>query len=234
MNEQIPEKRILGSGDVLAVNSMFYTIQGEGPLVGRPAIFIRLAGCNLQCPLCDTEYTNRNPMSVASIAEAALNLLPAARQGASKLAVITGGEPFRQPIGTLVGALLCEGWDVQIETNGTLWQPGPWSHCRVTIVCSPKASAVNKQLTPCIDAWKYVGKAGDLDAADGLPVHALDHPNSRGLHRPPQGHPAPVYLQPVDEQNAQKNLANLDAVVDSCMRHGYRLCLQIHKIIEMP
>ena len=236
MNTQPPEKRFVGTGAVLAVNSIFYTIQGEGPYVGHPAVFIRLAGCNLQCPLCDTEYTERNAWPVDQIAAMALNCLPGERRvvGGRKLAVITGGEPFRQPIGMLVYELRRQGWAVQIETNGTLYQVGPWDSLHVTIVCSPKTGMVNHSLQPFIDAWKYVGKAGDLDPVDGLPVHALDHPNNGGLFRPPHDHPAPIFLQPADEQDAQKNLANLDAVVASCLQHGHRLCLQTHKIIEVP
>ena len=57
-NSQPIEKRSRDA-DVLEVHSIFYTLQGEGPFCGSPAIFIRLAGCNLQCPGCDTDYTSK-------------------------------------------------------------------------------------------------------------------------------------------------------------------------------
>ena len=61
-NTQPAEKQVKSSGLILAINSIFYTIQGEGPFAGSPAVFVRLAGCNLQCPMCDTEYTSRQQM----------------------------------------------------------------------------------------------------------------------------------------------------------------------------
>ena len=74
----------------LDVHSIFPTIQGEGPFVGQPAIFIRLAGCNLQCPLCDTEYTEgRIRLSVPVIFDAVQEHI----RLFAPLIVITGGEP---------------------------------------------------------------------------------------------------------------------------------------------
>jgi len=57
INQQKPEPRAKGDGSILDFHSMFFTIQGEGPFAGHRSIFVRLAGCNLQCPGCDTEYT---------------------------------------------------------------------------------------------------------------------------------------------------------------------------------
>lgn len=234
VNNQAPEKRIVGDGVLLAVNSLFFTIQGEGPYAGRPAVFIRLAGCNLQCPLCDTEYSMRSDYAVSELVTMALNYAVRMHKHRDKLlVVITGGEPFRQPIGYLVNCLIDMDIPVQIETNGTLWQPGPWNDHRVCIVCSPKAGHINRALEPFIGAWKYVARADDLEH-DGLPIKALDHPNARGLYRPPAGHPAPIYLQPADEYSPIGNDANMRAVVESCLAHGYRLGLQLHKIAGVP
>jgi len=230
-NNQAPEKPVKDDGQVLAVNSIFRTIQGEGPFVGMPATFVRLAGCNLQCPLCDTEYTTRKVVSVDDIVQIVSDRhvihVP-------DLVVITGGEPFRQPIELLVNALLKEGYRVQIETNGTLYRKLDFTHERLTVVCSPKASSVNRNLLPWIAAFKYVATADSLDSASGLPVHALEHPNAKGLFWPPPGHRAEVYLQPVDEQDDERNARNLRAVVQACRQHGHRLCLQVHKIINLP
>ena len=233
-NIQPAEKQVKDSGLILAVNSIFYTIQGEGPFAGSPAVFVRLAGCNLQCPMCDTEYTNRTSMDVERIL---CNIEGAGLDGKMpkapcNLVVITGGEPFRQNLLPLVKALLDAEFRVQIETNGTLYCDLPFDHPDLTIVCSPKAGSINKKLAPHIAALKYVATVDSLEnSLDGLPTHALEHPNGSGLARPPQGFRGTVYLQPVDEKNTVKNNRNLIAVVKSCMDNGYRLCLQIHKII---
>lgn len=234
LNQQAPEKQVRDAdGSVLAVNSVFSTLQGEGPLVGTPAIFIRLAGCNLQCPLCDTEYTQRGLFNIAEIIHTAAHAHPSDSKRPA-LAVITGGEPFRQPITKLVEALLVYGYTVQIETNGTLFQPLPFEHPRLIVVCSPKAGHVNKKLLPHIKAFKYVGTKASLSYMDGLPTSALDHPCNPVLFRPDAHHPAEIFLQPVDEQDEAANIENLRAVVDSCQRFGYRLCLQVHKLINLP
>lgn len=222
------------------VNSIFYTIQGEGPFAGRTAVFVRLAGCNLQCPMCDTEYVKRKLMTAKEIHHqvgAALygntitdigGLQP--HYQPKPLVVITGGEPLRQPIAKLVNLLLGNGYAVQIETNGTLYQPLPFQHDDLTIVCSPKAGSINKKLMEHITAFKYVASWQELkDSKDGLPSSALDHSNGGGLARPADWWRGAVYLQPADHKNDQQNELHMRAVVNSCLLHGYRLCLQMHK-----
>ena len=224
-NQQIPTKSIANhSGDSLNVHSIFYTIQGEGPFAGMPAVFVRLAGCNLQCPGCDTEYTNgAQMMSVGAICEAIELVAPG-----YPVIVITGGEPFRQNLTILTRTLVAMCYTVQIETNGTL--PPPVSMPgTVTVVCSPKTGRINKFLHERINAWKYVARADDISPVDGLPTIALGHSNRGGLARPTND--APIYLQPMDEQSCVKNKLNEQAVVESCLKHGHRLCLQMHKIV---
>jgi 7-carboxy-7-deazaguanine synthase len=227
LNKQKPQKPVMDDGSFLRIHSMFHTIQGEGPFAGTPAIFIRLAGCNLQCPLCDTEYTGGHLYSVQDAVQRTVSLSMAhARTG---LVVLTGGEPLRQPIGPLCERLLYLGFRVQVETNGTLFRELPSA---VTVVCSPKTGQVNAKLLPTIAAFKYVATVGSLAGSpDGLPMSALDHAAAPRLFRKPAGHPAEVYLQPVDEQDAGNNARNLEAVVASCQQYGHRLCLQVHKLI---
>ena len=225
-NTQLPEKRIRDDGSTLAVNSIFYTIQGEGPFAGTPSVFVRLAGCNLQCPLCDTEYSKRSTMSVNDIVAAVID-----QSVASTLVVITGGEPFRQTLTPFVLKLLENGFRVQVESNGTYFEPDfPYLHPNVTVVISPKAGTVHPKLWNRVRNVKYVATADSL-GDDGLPSHALEHPNASGLARPPLDWEGEVYLQPVDEKNTARNHRNQEAVVDSCLRFGYRLCLQMHKIV---
>src|SRR5688572_2748067 len=127
-----------GDGMRLRVKSVFSTFQGEGPYVGMPAVFIRLAGCNLACDFCDTEFDDGEDTALDALLARTEELAEyQAGRDAFKynLAVITGGEPFRQPIGPLCDALIERGFKVQLETNGTLYRP---ISRQAAIVCSPK------------------------------------------------------------------------------------------------
>lgn len=232
LNQQTPSDPAVETAGLL-VHSIFRTIQGEGPFAGQPALFLRLAGCNLQCPLCDTEYTQgAEPISY----ERLRMRLRYAKNREDDLLVITGGEPFRQSIGPLIESALELGWRVQVETNGTLWRPIPL-HRRLYIVCSPKAGGVNKKLWPHIDALKYVVHADSIDPDDGLPILALDHPNAGRVARPHpelwRGRPSDIYIQPVDTKDPVDNQRHAAAAVQSAMAHGYTVCLQMHKILGM-
>lgn len=238
LNIQPTEKQSLGYRSILDVHSLFYTIQGEGPFAGRPAIFIRLAGCNLQCPMCDTDYTDgRYKASVPGIVGKVYSLAEHLPKSNPPLVVITGGEPFRQYLSDLIIELLGEGFPVQIETNGTLYQELPWCD-ELTIVCSPKTGALNKHLVPHIDAFKYVLDADSVSSYDGLPLSALGHPNSGQVARPPAGFSGTIYLQPIDDHKATPlnnfMTEHLAACVKSCMAYGYTLGLQLHKYLNLP
>ena len=237
MNTQPIEKARLNDGNSLEVHSVFNTIQGEGPFTGRQAVFIRLAGCNLQCPACDTDYTtdrwNSTPFSLLQMVQ------EMRREG---LVVITGGEPFRQNIHPLVELLIAEGFTVQVETNGTLPPPtiGFAEMCsldtternRCFVVCSPKAGRVNPATALLACAYKYVMAHDSVDS-DGLPLLALDHSASPRVARPHEGFNGTIYLQPCDDKDDVVNQANLQACVNSVMLHPYVLQLQVHKIINM-
>lgn len=225
MNLQPVEKQSRNTSS-LEVHSIFYTIQGEGPYTGSRAVFLRLAGCNLQCPLCDTDYTSERITLTPS--QILVKIIALGRPG--DLVVITGGEPFRQSLRATVDTLLLAAFKVQIETNGTLYQELPFP--KITIVCSPKTGSINKKLAPHIDSLKYVLHS-DSVGKDGLPLTALDHPALPQLARPPKGFTGMIYVQPVDEINSHKNWRHLQTAVDSVMKHGYRLQLQVHKIIQM-
>lgn len=228
VNTQPIEKRDSGDGSTLVVHSIFYTLQGEGPFCGCPAIFIRLAGCNLRCPSCDTDYTSDvERMSIAEIANEV-----ASKKMLYKLVVITGGEPFRQNISPLCKLLLDTiDCTVQIETNGTL-APSPDFPKDVVIVCSPKTGKVHPEIEARAVAYKYV-MAHDSMRADGLPHFALGHGAFPHVARPNPLYPRIVYLQPMDAQDPMENAANLKAVVDSCLEHGHVLQLQVHKLVNL-
>ena len=242
LNQQIPMKADHEGSSSLLVHSIFGTIQGEGIFAGEPCVFIRLGGCNLQCPACDTEYTYGSKlMTVDTIRDRVIKHKPPK----TDLVVITGGEPMRQRIGLLIAVLNEAGLRVQIETNGTLFDDTiDFSTGKVFVMCSPKTGSVNPKLKKHITAYKYVGgcdergfsfMAGEDHSLmeDGLPRQALGHTAKPRLARPHEGFKGKVYLQPIDRQNAELNAYHTQAVVESCLKHGYTLCLQMHKIVNV-
>ena len=238
MNTQpIEKRRESDAGTSLDVHSVFLTIQGEGPFTGHAAVFVRLAGCNLQCPLCDTDYTSTR--TATDIHDLAALVHQTRHESATNLVVITGGEPLRQNIFPFVTLLLSRGYRVQIETNGTLPLPdGMGEVCSTDtrranacfIVVSPKTGKVHPTVELHACAFKYV-MSYDSEDHDGLPINALDHSATPRVARPTPMWRGPIYLQPVDVDDIDVNDAHLSACVQSCKRNGYILQLQIHKLI---
>ena len=239
MNKQTPEKPLVRLVPTLDVHSIFRTIQGEGPFTGHPAVFIRLAGCNLQCPLCDTDYTTgRIDMTDHEV------FLQVANMQKGGLVVITGGEPLRQNITGICRKLVMNGYFVQVETNGTL-PPSSYALLElastdltrrdcVFFVCSPKTGRINRILRPAIAAYKYVLTEGDVSVVDGLPITVLDHTcGADGVARPHQGFNGPVYVQPADEKDAGRNDCNVQACIASTLERGHIFQIQLHKTIGM-
>jgi organic radical activating enzyme len=244
LNTQEPEKEIVNEA-TLDVVKVWMTMQGEGPYAGTPACFVRLAGCNLQCPLCDTDYTsNRKHGFVGDVGDLIMNTIG----DSTTLIVITGGEPFRQPaLGPLVNRLLRQSPSyirVQIESNCTVFQPGlNYEHVstrhspgtgRLSIVCSPKTPKIDNKFYALIGAYKYIVRAGEI-GDDGLPNVGPLGLTSGAPARPlnPMTMPEDIFLQPCDEPGDLASETNLRECVASCMSHGYRLSLQTHKIIGM-
>jgi 7-carboxy-7-deazaguanine synthase len=101
------------------ISEIFYSIQGEGTLVGVPSVFVRTSGCNLRCTWCDTPYTSWNPegadMTVAAIVQAVGDF-------ACSHVVLTGGEPMIAPQAAELTRLFRQaGWHITIETAGTVF-----------------------------------------------------------------------------------------------------------------
>lgn len=155
-----------------AIHSIFESVQGEGHHMGRPAVFVRLAGCNLwsgreqdrqrgpgPCSQwCDTDFSPRTIMDLGALVERVASCR-------THLVVLTGGEPSLQVTPELVNALRSAGLDVAIETNGTHELPsGPW------VVCSPKLG-VPVKLERC-DELKVVIRGGLIDW-DAVALSAL-------------------------------------------------------------
>jgi organic radical activating enzyme len=138
------------------IHEIFYSLQGEGFHTGRPAVFVRFAGCNLRCPFCDTDFSMRQTMTCEDIVRQALSLIPSSLPDGRFLLVLTGGEPALQVDDTLIDALHKAGFYIAIETNGTRTLPAAidW------ITCSPKDAPV--VLTQA-DELKVVFRGQDVE-----------------------------------------------------------------------
>ncbi|HTU82519.1 MAG TPA: 7-carboxy-7-deazaguanine synthase QueE [Candidatus Acidoferrales bacterium] len=106
---------------MLAIAEIFYSIQGEGLWTGTPAVFVRLAGCNLACDFCDTDYSIGSFGTVAEVVRAVREA-----GGDCPMVVLTGGEPFAQAeTAALIAALRADKRRVHVESNGTIYEPLP-------------------------------------------------------------------------------------------------------------
>lgn len=206
---------------MLNIKEIFTSIQGEGPYAGVPAVFVRLAGCNLTCSFCDTDFTTDAKLLSE---EHIVGEVSAMDQGSVDLVVVTGGEPFMQDISLLVKLLTNACFTVQIETNGTYPIPDEiWE--LADIVCSPKEGCVvHPDNIEKMLVWKYVVGADTEVGDDGLPVKC-----SRGLPE----NDCFLYLQPRDDHEEEKNRANNQRAVDLCIQHNYRLSMQMHKFLNI-
>lgn len=193
----------------MRVNEIFYSIQGEGAHTGTPAIFVRLSGCNLRCPFCDTSHFVHREMTEDKIADE-VSRYPA------KLVVITGGEPALQLTPTLIVKLHELGKKVAIETNGTMTVP--YNVDWVTV--SPKSA--------------FVGKAGDVVIKQADEVKVVF--DGKTLYADPTfGIGAKhYYIQPCDTGDASKNEEILRFCIEFIKANPkWKLSLQTQKILKV-
>lgn len=246
-------KQVLDDGSKLRVQELFYTIQGEGPFSGSPAVFLRLAGCNLACSFCDTDFESGydNLVPTEEVVRRVFDLLKEF-QPIQPLVVLTGGEPLRQNIVPLLDALMLPHSNrinlrVQIETAGTVFPEGLsreryqyLGQHHLTIVCSPKTKKVNPRLAEECWDWKYIIDAQDPDYfGDGLPsvTTQSDDQAPYKVYRPEMlgsFSGETIWVQPCDEKDDVRNQKNLDRAKDISMKHGYRITLQTHKLLNVP
>lgn len=220
----------------LQVHEVFYTIQGEGPYVGQPAVFVRLTGCNLRCWFCDTHWDDENDpyLDPADLVRQIVEVAPSH----CRLIVLTGGEPMRQRI----KPFLLELWKrtyhrfiVQVETAGTLWQDEldmiQWRHA-LKFVVSPKAG-INGRMMDEATAYKFVIKDGDQNLGGNGINWSTQTKDKFGVARWPLRHDVPVYLSPLDEEDPVKNAANLKAVTELALKMGWYAGIQLHKLLNV-
>ncbi len=207
-----------------AVKELFKTLQGEGAHAGRAAVFCRFAGCNLWsgresdraqavCRFCDTDFVGTDGEGGGKFAGAEQLAATLARcwgpDRARRYVVFTGGEPLLQLDAALIDAVHAQGFEIAIETNGTLAVPPG-----IDWVCvSPKSTAPLAALAG--DELKLVYPQAD---APPETYAGLDFQH--------------FWLQPMD---GAARVANTELAVQYCMQHPqWRLSLQTHKYIGIP
>lgn len=192
-----------------AVNETFDSIQGEGPFAGVPMSFIRLQGCSVACPFCDTKDSWKRKPGTTSLAE-----LAASKNLAH--VCITGGEPAQSPhLDELLAAFLRQGKQVHLETSGAGKATPSMRFC--TVVLSPKLHALDKidpDITAVASAIKFVlGDPADLAKIDEwLAASRVT---------------APIYLQPVWDSGMSS------FCVETCKARGWRFSAQLHKYLGL-
>jgi 7-carboxy-7-deazaguanine synthase (Cx14CxxC type) len=208
-----------------SVREIYYTLQGEGARTGRPAVFLRFAGCNLWsgreqhradavCRFCDTEFVGTDGPgggkfeTPAALADAVAASWPAAEPRRDPYVVCTGGEPLLQLDKALIDALHRAGFEIGVETNGTVAAPPgiDW------LCVSPKGRAPLEQMSG--DELKLVyPQVEDEARPERFESFEFSH----------------FYLQPLDDERCE---ANTRAAIDYCLAHPrWKLSLQVHKIL---
>ena len=193
----------------MKVNEIFYSLQGEGYHAGTAAVFVRLSGCNLRCPFCDTTHESGTEMTDEEIVEAV-------RPYPARLVVVTGGEPSLQLTKSLVNALHDIDKMVAVETNGTHRLPGnvDW------ITLSPKDMYLGGEaevVLNIVDEIKVV--------FDGVHAPSM-YPDIMCTHA--------RFLQPCDTGDSVQNAEILNAAIEYIKKDPrWKLSLQIHKILNI-
>jgi 7-carboxy-7-deazaguanine synthase (Cx14CxxC type) len=209
------------------VKEIFYTLQGEGARSGRAAVFCRFAGCNLwsgregdraraACYFCDTDFVGTDGVgggifrSPEALAEAIVRRWPASHRRPLPHAyvVFTGGEPLLQLDEPLIDACHRWGFEVAVETNGTV--PAPIGIDWLTVSPKPKSTLAQRQ-------------GSELKLVFPHEVHpeAIEHLAFQHF-----------FLQPMDGPRLQENTR---LAVEYCQAHPqWRLSIQLHKAIGIP
>lgn len=189
------------------VNEIFYSIQGEGKHTGMPAIFLRLSGCSMGCPFCDTKYAFADGKEMNN-----LEILVALSAFPCKTVVITGGEPTEQNLPALMSLLKSAGYCIHLETNGA----NDTDVSLADFVCVSPKMKVSQAMLKKADIIKLV-IGQDTPLNDLEKYYAYEDEETQ------------IYLQP--ESNKQENI---DLCVKLLKEHpSARLSVQMHKLINI-
>lgn len=199
----------------MKVIEIFNSIQGEGTMLGEPAVFIRLAGCNLRCPWCDTKESWQTDVKEIQTPEIVKQVIGLQCDPGTNV-IITGGEPcLQEHLSILCHRLQAHGFKVCLETNGTLETPVyvNW------VTCSPKPEVNYMIHEDCsYDELKYV-VTQDMD----LEKIILPVLNTRSR--------VPVWLQP----NGYDLKATCEKIYDFVLKVNsprLRMGVQLHKVCK--
>lgn len=204
---------------ILKIKEIFWSFQGEGLRLGYPSIFLRLSGCSLRCPFCDTReaWDNGYFQSLAEIVDQIDHL---SREYSRSQVVITGGEPLEQDLSALVPALKARNYFICLETNGTCFQELAIDWWTV----SPKEGNeyhIHEGLYSRIAEIKLVVTRGlDVEIIKGL--------------RERVGEGVPIFLQP--ESGDKEGYQRIFQLFSECQRSGLphiRCGLQLHKLYKV-
>jgi 7-carboxy-7-deazaguanine synthase len=191
---------------VIALSEIFYSIQGEGTWTGTPAVFVRLAGCNLACDFCDTDYSMKSIATIDDVVASVRDI-----GGDCPMVILTGGEPLAQAeTPALIAALQRDGRRVHVESNGTIYTDLPED---VWLCVSPK-ERVDPRMARRANEAKLI--VDERVPEEHLALFA-SHPT--------------ILLQPEGNKSANVELA-LAYVKAHPQR--FRLSLQTHKFIGVP
>jgi len=188
---------------------MFYSIQGEGYFTGAPAFFIRLAGCDVGCPWCDTkESWTAQGHTILNIPA----IMTEVRSSGAKIAIVTGGEPLMHNLDLLVDAIKAEGIRAHLETSGTYPLSGAWDW--ITLSPKPHRPASRLMLESCDELKIVIASQDDLEWAETIKPQAINTYHA--------------YLQP--EWSKRESLIPL--IISHAQRHkSWRVGLQTHKFL---
>ena len=201
------------------VNEIFYSLQGEGWWTGTPMVFVRLSGCNLRCPFCDTDFHSFTEMSAAQIVAEARRA-----GGPCNIICLTGGEPLLQADKPLIDAFHQAGYRIHVETNGTRELPEglDW------VTVSPKDDFVSgaRYVAQHADEVKLVFREAVSKADKALREREVERWRDQGV--------AGNSLQPCDTGDPVRNRALLREAVRYVQDHPWwRLSLQTHKFLNI-
>jgi 7-carboxy-7-deazaguanine synthase len=210
------------------VSEIFESIQGEGPTVGTPSIFIRLQGCTVGCTWCDTKYAWDPGRGDELTLEA---LLRRVKDASARNVVVTGGEPLEHPaLEPLIAGVHALGRRIEVETAGIhVPPPLPVDQWNVSLKLAHSGVPIERRLRPeAIERFRELGASFKFVVGDERDVDEVLAIQAR--HGLPSGR---ILLMPLGMLREEQQ-ALTPRVVEWCRRHGFRFSPRLHILIWGP